>query len=84
MAMEFLWFALVPYGTSWQAYPMGDGRFCETDLPLQQLVQETQLAANVVQTHLWQRIVLIFVPPHLDGFLVCPEGIEPLTLSLEG
>ena len=47
--------------------------FCETDLPLQQLVQETQLAANVMQADLHQRIVaafepLVSLPVHAFGF----------------
>ena len=32
--------------------------FCETDLPLQQLVQETQLAPNVVKADLLQLVVV--------------------------
>ena len=36
--------------------------FCETDLSLQQLVQETQLAANVLKAELHQRVVVTFEP----------------------
>jgi len=32
--------------------------FCETDLPIQQLVQETQLAPDVTEADLYQRIVV--------------------------
>jgi len=40
-----------------------NARFCETDSRFLQPVQETQLAANVVTTHLYQRIVLCLEPP---------------------
>ena len=48
-------------------------RFYETDLPLQQLVQEAQLAANVMEAYLHQRIVMAFeslvgLPVHAFGF----------------
>ena len=36
--------------------------FCETDLPLQQLLQTAQLAAYVMQADLHQRIMLFFEP----------------------
>ena len=54
---------------SW--YPLKP--FCETDLPLQQLVQETQLSANVIKADLNQRIVvgfelLVGLPVHAFGF----------------
>lgn len=48
--------------------------FCETDLPIQQLVQEIQLAADVMQTDLYQDIVLAFeslvdLPVHTFGLV---------------
>lgn len=43
--------------------------FCETDLPIHPFAQETQLAANVMQAYLQQRIVvglepLVGIPMH--------------------
>ena len=49
-----------------------DSPFCETDLRIQQFVQETQLAANVMQADLHQRIMatlypLVGLPMHTFG-----------------
>ena len=53
--------------------------FCETDLPLQQLVQEAQLAANVMEAYLHQRIVMAFEP--LVGLPVHTFGLVSVAIQ---
>ena len=53
--------------------------FCETDLPIQQLVQETPLAGNVTEANLHQRIVVAFEP--MVGFPVHAFGLAAVAIQ---
>ena len=53
--------------------------FCETDLCLRKLVQEAQLAANVMQAYLHQRVVMVFEP--LVGVPVHTFGLATVTIQ---
>lgn len=59
--------------------PLGDDLFCETDLPIDQFVQETQPAANVMQTHLHKRVVVAFEP--LEGLPVHTFWFATITVQ---
>jgi hypothetical protein len=72
----------------WQ---VGQAPFCETDLPLQQLVQKTQFSANVMQADLHQRIVAAFellvgLPMHTFGLasvtIRMSSGMESVVFAL--
>ena len=55
--------------------------FCETELSLQQLVQKTQLAANVMKADLHQRVVVTLkavggIPMHALGLVAVAVAIQ--------
>ena len=54
--------------------------FCETELSLQQLVQKTQLAANVMKADLHQRVVVtlkavVGIPMHALGLVAVAVAV---------